>query len=409
MSGRVQVPSSKNASLPLMCLSLLTNKKSTLKAVPQVADIKSLSALLAHLGAQVTWGEGFEIQFENLKSHRAPYDLVRKMRASVMVLGPMLARYGRAEVSLPGGCAIGERPIDIHLDGLKALGAKIEIENGYVIAEANRLRGTEFELKFPSVTGTLNLIMAACLAEGATRLENVAREPEIINVGEALISMGANISGLGSRSITIEGVSELGALDWVCPPDRIQLITYLAAAVITRGEVICEPYQKGSMDAVIEVFRQMGGEVLEFENSISLKAPQLIHPVDIETQPFPGFPTDAQAQLMACLCLADKSAGSSHIRETIFENRFQHASELRRMGADIEIKGNLARVKGVNKLSGAAVMASDLRASASLVLAGLAAENTTQVLRVYHLDRGYQNLEEKLSAMGANIKREPQR
>lgn len=408
LEGKLDIPRSKNASLPLLCLSLLTDKKLCYRSVPDVADIRSLESLLASLGVQKL-APG-EYHAKEIKSVKADYELVRKMRASVLVLGPLLARTGEAIVSLPGGCAIGERPIDIHLDGLKKMGAEIQLEAGYVHAKAKRLVGTDIDLHFPSVTGTINLMCAASLADGKTILEGAAREPEVQEVAHALNKMGAKITGEGSTRIEIEGVRSLSGLEWEMPADRIQFITYLAAAAITHGDLECSPIAASQIESVLDSFRQMGCEVEtnERQKSVRLISRKAFKPIDIETAPFPGFPTDAQAQLMACLSLADPESGLSHIEENIFENRFQHVSELRRMGADIHVKGNLAAIKGVPKLSGATVMASDLRASASLVLAGLAAEGETKVLRVYHLDRGYERLEERLQSVGARLRRVPQ-
>lgn len=403
LAGSIEVPAAKNASLPLMCLSLLTDKPVCFSNLPEVSDILSMKKLLETLGARESGPGRFHCQ--RIETTVAHYDLVRKMRASILVLGPLLARSGSAEVSLPGGCAIGERPIDIHLKGMKSLGAEIKIEAGYVHAKASRLKGAKVTLDFPSVTGTINILMAAALAEGESLLENVAQEPEIVEVAEALRAMGSEIEGEGTGAIRIQGRQSLDGLDWQVQPDRIQSLTYLAAAAITQGKIECRPYRPNTMNAVLDKFKAMGCVVEESAQSVSLQAREKLQPVDIETAPFPGFPTDGQAQFMASLCLADPAVGSSHITETVFENRFQHASELRRMGAKIKIKGNLASVQGVDKLTAASVMASDLRASASLVLAGLAAEGTTEVLRVYHLDRGYERLEEKLNALGASIRR----
>lgn len=407
LSGEVEVPASKNASLPLMCLSLLTDESVEFLNLPEVSDIESMRKLLRSLGASV---EGGRIHFASLSSNRAEYELVRKMRASILVLGPLLARSGEAYVSMPGGCAIGERPVDIHIEGLKKLGAHVELKEGYIHAKADRLRGAEVPLSFPTVTGTLNILMAACLAEGETRILNAAREPEVVEVSEALIQMGAKISGVGSAELLVQGQSRLkGFSSWEVQADRIQSLTYLAAAAITQGEVGCRPYRPASMDAVIAKFREMGCRVTEGDNRIHLSVGSFLKCIQIETAPFPGFPTDAQAQFMACLSLAKSADGLSRIRETIFENRFQHVSELRRMGANIRLRGNLATIRGVPELSGASVMASDLRASASLVLAGLAAKGVTQVLRIYHLDRGYQGLEKRLESLGAKVWRGSQK
>jgi UDP-N-acetylglucosamine 1-carboxyvinyltransferase len=404
--GKVEVPPAKNAALPLLCLPLLTDEPVYFDRLPQVADIQSMQNLIASLGAKSIDNRGF--QCKEIQSVKAPYEWVRKMRASILVLGPLLARAHRAEVSLPGGCAIGERPVDIHLKGLQALGAKIELEGGYIKASCKELRGCRFVLDFPTVTGTINLVMAAVLAKGETVLENVAREPEVHEVCDALVAMGAKISGQSSDRILIQGQEKLKGLRWNIQPDRIQLITYLAAAAITGGEIECFPYRKDTMNAVLQKFSEMGAEITESDSSLRLKSRGEIFPVEIETRPFPGFPTDAQAQFTACLSLAERSKGPSVVRELVFENRFQHVSELRRMGADIEVKGNTAVIKGVSHLSGASVMASDLRASATLVLAGLRAQGKTQVLRVYHLDRGYERLEENLRTLGAKIWRAQQ-
>ncbi len=407
LSGRIEIPPAKNAALPLVCLSLLTDQPVHFDRLPNVADIKSMQGLLAHLGANPIDHSSFHCK--KITSIKAPYELVRKMRASVVVLGPLLARAREAEVSLPGGCAIGERPIDIHLKGLKALGAEIKIEGGYIKAKCpGGLAGCRLVLDFPTVTGTINLVTAAALARGETLFENVAKEPEVVEVCEALIQMGAKIEGHGTDRIQIQGVEQLNGLKWAIQPDRIQLITYLAAGLITGGDVTCTPYRRNTMNAALQKFMEAGASIQEGENEVTIKAASGIQPIEIETAPFPGFPTDAQAQFLACLTLADRAKGPSTVRETIFENRFQHVSELRRMGAEIEVKGNSAVIKGVEYLSGTSVMASDLRASAALVLAGLRARGKTQVLRVYHLDRGYEDLERKLISLGASIWRAPQ-
>ncbi|MBN8554159.1 MAG: UDP-N-acetylglucosamine 1-carboxyvinyltransferase [Deltaproteobacteria bacterium] len=401
LKGKVEVPPAKNAALPLLCLSLLTAEKVSFESLPDVADIQSMQKMLEHLGVEKLDKNLF--QCKTIKSVQAPYEWVRKMRASILVLGPLLARAGRAEVSMPGGCAIGERPVGIHLDGLRAMGATINLENGYIQAECKKLRGTKFVLDFPTVTGTINLVTAAALAEGESLLENVACEPEVVEIVQALRQMGAKISGEGTSQIKITGVPKLNGLKWQIQPDRIQLLTYLAAGALTGGEVECTPYRQGTLNAVVQKFRELGCEMIETSESLRLKAPQRLKSIHLETAPFPGFPTDGQAQFMACTTLA---AGSSTIRELVFENRFQHVAELRRMGAKIEVDGNTAVISGVDHLSGASVMASDLRASASLVLAGLSAHGKTKVLRVYHLDRGYEMLEAKLRKLGAKITRE---
>lgn len=405
LNGTIEVPAAKNAALPLLCLSLLTDQPVRFENLPEVADIHSMIQLLKGLGVDVP--EPGLLQCRQLSSVVAPYEWVRKMRASVLVLGPLLARAGKAEVSLPGGCAIGERPVDIHLKGLEALGATIKIDAGYVKAECKKLKGTKFVLDFPTVTGTINLMTAAVLAEGETVLSNVACEPEVVEIAEALNQMGAKIEGQGTSVLKIKGQTKLGGLRWKILPDRIQLLTYLAAGAITRGFIKCHPYRPGILDAVLQKFKEMGCEISEEASAVSLRAVNRLHPVALETAPFPGFPTDGQAQFMACLTLAD-SKKASVVRELVFENRFQHVAELRRMGADIQVDGNTATITGVESLSGASVMASDLRASAALVLGGLAAKGKTQVLRVYHLDRGYENLEQKLSQVGAKISRAKQ-
>lgn len=401
LKGTVEVPPAKNAALPLLCLSLLTDQPVIFENLPEVEDIRSMIKLLEGMGVEKFDARAFHCP--KITSVRAPYEWVTKMRASVLVLGPLLARAHEAEVSLPGGCAIGERPVDIHIDGLRAMGAEIKVENGYIRAKCNGLKGAKFVLNFPTVTGTINLVTAAVLADGDTVLENVAREPEVVEICDALIAMGASVTGHGSSQIRIQGKKSLNGMRWQIQPDRIQLLTYLAAGAITAGEVECYPYREGTMNSALQKFREMGCDVTEKTNSVSLKAPKVLKPVHLETAPFPGFPTDAQAQFMACATVATPQAGPSTLRETVFENRFGHVGELRRMGAQIEVKGNLAVITGVERLTGATVMASDLRASACLVLAGLKAEGKTQVTRVYHLDRGYEGLEAKLQKLGAKV------
>ncbi len=404
LAGRVEIPPAKNAALPLMCLSLLTDEKVVFERLPNVEDIRSLREVLKGLGVR---SEDGSFHCPTITSVVAPYDWVRKMRASILVLGPLVARAGEAQVSLPGGCAIGERPVDIHLKGLEALGADIKVEEGYIKARVkpglSRLKGTRFVCHFPSVTGTINLVGAAALADGETVLENVAREPEVVEVCEALAAMGAQIVGAGTDRLHIQGVARLKGMTWKIQPDRIQLLTYLASAAITGGTVECHPYRRDTLNSVLQKFSDMGCQTEELDGSVRLSGPARLKATTIETAPFPGFPTDAQAQFMACAAVAD---GVSPIRESVFENRFGHVGELRRMGADIDVKGNLALVKGVSMLSGATVMASDLRASASLVLAALRAQGTSRVRRIYHLDRGYESFEQKLSSLGATIRRE---
>jgi len=403
LSGTVHISGSKNAALPILFSSLLAAGASRYRRVPRLRDIDSTLGLLATLGVAVE-RRGAEVGLDasGLNRWEAPYDLVRKMRASVLVLGPLLARMGRARVSLPGGCAIGARPIDLHLKGMEALGAEIRLEHGYVTARAGRLRGAEFTFDRVTVTGTENVLMAAVLAEGRTVLRNAAREPEVAALAEVLNRMGARIDGAGSSEITVEGVAELHPVEAEIIPDRIETGTFLAAAAVTGGRVEirdCEPRHLG---AVLDKLRRAGAEITVGERAITVSGPERLKSVDIQTQPYPGFPTDMQAQFMALMSVAE---GVSVISETIFENRFIHVSELSRMGADIVISGDTATVRGVRRLSGAPVMASDLRASACLVLAGLVAENTTEIHRVYHLDRGYEALEAKFAALGAEIRR----
>ncbi|MHB1398110.1 MAG: UDP-N-acetylglucosamine 1-carboxyvinyltransferase [Trichloromonadaceae bacterium] len=403
LKGEVQVSGAKNSALPLLFATLLAPGLHRVANVPQLRDITTVEKVLSILGAHVIRdGDLFTVDANAIESIEAPYELVRTMRASVLVLGPLLARLGHARVSLPGGCAIGARPINLHLKGLEALGAKISLDHGYVEARAKRLRGARIYLDTPTVGGTENLMMAASLARGTTLLENAAREPEIVELAEALNKMGGKVDGAGSDSITIEGVDELKPLIHAVMPDRIEAGTFMIAAAITRGDVRVIGALPQHQEALIAKLREAGVELIEEAGAIRVKGPRKILPVDIKTRPHPGFPTDMQAQFMALMALA---GGSSVISENVFENRFMHVCELQRMGADITIEGHAATVKGVKSLCGAPVMATDLRASASLILAGLAAENTTEVSRIYHLDRGYERIETKLKALGADIER----
>ena len=403
LEGTVRISGSKNAALPILFSALLTEGVNTYSNVPHLRDIDSTRLLLSRLGVQVeSSGPLIRVDAAGLTRHEAPYDLVRKMRASVLVLGPLVARLKRARVSLPGGCAIGARPINLHLKGLAALGAEITLEHGYVTASAKRLRGAEIYFDIVTVTGTENIMMAATLAEGITVLRNAAREPEVVALAEVLNRMGADISGAGTPEITIRGVDSLRPVSAEIIPDRIETGTFMVAAALTGGHVTitnCEPQHVG---ATLHKLRQAGARIAVRGRTITVTGPEKIASVDIQTQPYPGFATDMQAQFMVLMSVAE---GVSVISETIFENRFIHVSELRRMGADIRVSGNTATVKGVAHLSGAPVMATDLRASACLVLAGLVAENTTEVHRVYHLDRGYEALEDKFVALGADIRR----
>jgi UDP-N-acetylglucosamine 1-carboxyvinyltransferase len=405
LKGEVQVSGAKNSALPLLFATLLAPGRHHVANVPHLRDITTVEKLLTILGAEVVRENGsFTVDAADIRSVEAPYDLVRTMRASVLVLGPLLARLGHARVSLPGGCAIGARPIGLHLKGLEAMGARISLDHGYVEARAKRLRGARIYLDIPTVGGTENLMMAASLAKGTTILENAAREPEIVELAEALNKMGGQVSGAGSDSVVIEGVDELRPLHHAVMPDRIEAGTFLVAGAITRGDVLVAGAVPEHLEALISKLREAGVEVLEEERGIRVKGPRKIQSVDIKTHPHPGFPTDMQAQFMALMALGN---GTSVITETVFENRFMHVCELQRMGADIRIEGHTATVKGVKELLGAPVMATDLRASASLVLAGLAADNTTEISRIYHLDRGYESIEAKLKGLGASIERVP--
>jgi UDP-N-acetylglucosamine 1-carboxyvinyltransferase len=403
LKGEVHISGAKNAALPILISSLLTDGLNTFSNVPQLQDIHSTALLLENLGARVeTEDNTVRIDAGGQIQYKAEYDLVRKMRASVLVLGPLVARLGKARVSLPGGCAIGARPINLHLKGLAALGASIELKHGYVEASAGRLKGADIYFDVVTVTGTENLMMAAALAKGTTLLRNAAREPEIVALADTLISMGADIQGAGTSVITINGVSLLKPIEATIIPDRIEAGTFMMAAVLTRGSITVLNAEPDHLGALIDKLRLTGAEIEIDDKTVHVKTKADIKSVDIKTQPYPGFPTDMQAQFMVLMSIAN---GTSMISETIFENRFIHVSELRRMGADIQVSGDFAIVRGVPNLSAAEVMASDLRASASLILAGLVAEGTTEVNRIYHLDRGYQSLEKKFAALGAAIRR----
>ncbi len=406
LNGVVEISGAKNAALPILVSALLTDGCNTYHNVPDLRDIHSTLNLLTHLGADCRMdpiAHEATICAKGLIKPEAPYDLVRKMRASILVLGPLVARLGKARVSLPGGCAIGARPINLHLKGLSEMGARIELEHGYVQARADRLKGADFYFDLVTVTGTENLMMAAVLAQGKTVLRNAAREPEVVALADALNAMGARIEGAGTSVITIHGVEGLHPVDhFRIIPDRIETGTFLVAAALTRGNVEIHGCDPSHLDAVLHKLRLTGAEIETGEDWIRVAGPKSIHSVDVKTLPYPGFPTDMQAQFMVLMSVAE---GLSLISETIFENRFIHVSELRRMGADITVSGNSALIKGVPKLSGAPVMASDLRASACLVLAGLIAEGTTTVQRVYHLDRGYESMEKKFQKIGAAIER----
>jgi UDP-N-acetylglucosamine 1-carboxyvinyltransferase len=403
LRGEVGVSGAKNAALPILASAILGGGDCVVANAPGVVDVVTMGKLLALLGVSVKSEGGRTIlNAEGLRSTEAPYDLVRTMRASVLVLGPLLARWGEATVSLPGGCAIGTRPVNLHLAGLRKMGAEVTIEHGYIKAKAARLRGARITLDTPTVTGTENLMMAACLADGVTLIENAAREPEIVDLAAFLAKRGARIAGAGSDCLTIEGVARLQGGDHEVIPDRIEGGTYLAAAAITGGDVTVRGCLPRHLEAVVMKLREAGAEVTEGKEHIRLKASGRPSATEVKTFPYPGFPTDMQAQMMALACV---SQGTSVITETVFESRYIHVPELRRMGADIQVEGNHAVVVGVQRLTGAPVMASDLRASAGLVLAGLAAEGETAISRVYHLDRGYDGMEAKLRGLGAQIER----
>ena len=404
LQGEARVSGAKNAALPIMCASLLAARPLELSAVPRLMDVATMAKLLGQMGVEVERpAEGaMRLQARDIHDPTAPYELVKTMRASVLVLGPLLARCGRAKVSLPGGCAIGQRPVDQHVKGLQAMGAAISIDHGYMHAEAKRLHGARIVMDLVTVTGTENLMMAATLAEGTTLLENAAREPEVVDLARCLAAMGAKIDGAGSDVVRIEGVASLGGARHRVMPDRIETGTYLAAVAAAGGKVRLLDAAPASLDATLEKLREAGARISALDSSIEIEMRQRPNSVSLRTAPYPGFATDMQAQFMA---LATVGRGTAVITETIFENRFMHALELQRLGADISIQGNTAIVRGVDRLQGATVMATDLRASASLVIAGLVAEGQTQVERIYHLDRGYEAIEKKLGALGARIER----
>jgi len=409
LRGEVVISGAKNAALPILFATLLHEGVSTVRNVPSLVDIRTTYTLLIELGIGVRKGDQGQafIDTSALRSVEAPYDLVRRMRASVLCLGPLLARFGEARVSLPGGCAIGSRPIDQHLRGLEALGASIKIDGGYIQAVAPKggLKGGRVVFDLVTVGGTENLLMAATLTKGKTVLENCAREPEIVDLACALRSMGAQITGDGTATIEVEGVNSLGPMDHGVMADRIEAGTYMAAAALTHGDVLLRGARLRDLEAVFSKMAQAGVEVRREGGGLRVRHHGELHAVDVDTSPHPGFPTDLQAQFMA---LMTRAQGSSTITENVFENRFMHVPELQRMGADIRTRGNTAFVRGVEELTGASVMATDLRASATLVIAGLAARGTTEVRRIYHLDRGYETIEEKLGKLGAHVERVPQ-
>jgi UDP-N-acetylglucosamine 1-carboxyvinyltransferase len=394
----------KNAALPILCASLLTAEPVHFTNVPHLNDISTMLRLLGDMGVGVTMEgvDGLVLNGGGLNNPVASYEMVKTMRASILVLGPLVARGGEARVSLPGGCAIGARPVDQHIKGLQAMGAEVKVEQGYVHAKASRLKGARICTDMVTVTGTENLMMAACLAEGETIIENAAREPEVVDLANCLISMGARISGAGSDVIRIQGVDKLHGATHAIMPDRIETGTYLCAAAVTGGDVRLLKTSAAYLDTVVDKLMDAGCEITVERDAIRLQAPKRLKAVSLRTAPYPAFPTDMQAQFMAINCVAD---GVATIRETIFENRFMHVNELMRLGANIQIEGNNAIVRGVERLEGATVMATDLRASASLVIAGLVAEGETLIDRIYHLDRGYERIEEKLARLGASVRR----
>jgi UDP-N-acetylglucosamine 1-carboxyvinyltransferase len=405
LRGEVRISGAKNAVLPILVASVLGDGPSRVSNVPHLQDVSTTMELLGRMGAEISLDERMQIEIDprSLNQFEAPYDLVKTMRASILVLGPLVARHGRARVSLPGGCAIGSRPVDLHLQGLRALGASVELRNGNIEARADRLRGGRVVLDTVTVTGTENILMAATLARGTTIIENAAQEPEVVDLAEYLRCMGARIEGAGTNTIVVEGVDSLDGADYAVLPDRIETGTYLVSGAMTGGCVRCTRARPAHLDAVLEKLGEAGAEIRTGEDWIELDMQgRRPRSVDITTAPYPAFPTDMQAQFTALNAIAD---GTAVITETVFENRFMHVQELQRLGADIRLKGNTAIVRGVPRLTGAPIMATDLRASASLVLAGLVADGVTTVDRVYHIDRGYEIIEEKLRGLGARIRR----
>lgn len=403
LKGEVEISGAKNAALPVMVASLLSSGENIINRVPDLLDVMTMGKLLKNLGAGFSYKDGQTvITTEGLNNHIAPYNLVKTMRASVLVIGPLVARMGLAKVSLPGGCAIGARPINLHLMGLEKMGAEIELEGGYVIAKANRLHGAKINFDMPTVTGTENLMMAASLAKGTTIIENAAMEPEIVDLADAVNSMGGRVSGAGTSTIEIEGVDELRPMSHTIIPDRVEAGTFMVMAGITGGDIIIKGCRPDHNDALINKLMDVGLDIEKEGTTVRVTGKGRLHSRNIKTMPYPGFPTDMQAQFMSLMCIAD---GTSTIRETIFENRYMHVAELKRMGADIGTEGSVATVRGVLGLKGADVMATDLRASASLIVAALAAEGNTTIHRIYHLDRGYEKIEEKLRRLGAVVER----
>jgi UDP-N-acetylglucosamine 1-carboxyvinyltransferase len=407
LEGDIRISGAKNAVLPIMASTLLADSPVVIRNIPHLHDVTTTMELLGHMGVHLTVNEKMDIEVDarTIKSLYAPYELVRTMRSSILVLGPMLSRFGRADVSLPGGCAIGSRPVNLHIKGLQAMGANIDVENGYIKARVDRLKGARLVMDIVTVTGTENLMMAATLADGVTVIENAAREPEVTDLANCLNMMGAKVSGAGTDTIEIEGVERLSGTDYRVLPDRIETGTYLVAGAITGGHVKVRDTRPDIMDSVLQTLREAGADITVGEDWIELdmhgKRPQA---VNVHTAPYPAFPTDMQAQFTALNAVAE---GTGTITETVFENRFMHVQEMQRMGANIQLEGNTAISSGVDQLAGAPVMATDLRASASLVLAGLVADGETIIDRIYHIDRGYERIEEKLAMLGADIRRVP--
>ena len=407
LDGEVRISGAKNAVLPIMASTLLADTPCVIRNIPHLHDVTTTMELLGHMGVQLTVNEKMDIEVDArpVDSLYAPYELVRTMRSSILVLGPMLSRFGRADVSLPGGCAIGSRPVNLHIKGLQAMGANIDVENGYIRARVDRLKGARLVMDIVTVTGTENLMMAATLADGITVIENAAREPEVTDLANCLNKMGAKVSGAGTDTIEIEGVERLSGTDYEVLPDRIETGSYLVAGAITGGRVKVKDTRPDTMDAVLQTLREAGADVTVGEDWIELDMHgQRPRAVNVHTAPYPAFPTDMQAQFTALNVVAE---GTGTITETVFENRFMHVQEMQRMGANIRLEGNTAISTGVERLAGAPVMATDLRASASLVLAGLVADGETVIDRIYHIDRGYERIEEKLAQLGADIRRVP--
>ena len=404
LQGTVRIDGAKNSALSIMAAALLTKDVCILRNVPHLTDVDIMAEVIRKLGVNVEWkgDDTLYIDSDNFNNYEAPYELVKMMRASILVMGPLLARLKRAKISLPGGCAIGARPVDYHIKGFEALGAQVEVEKGYIEAKVNKLKGDDIYLDFPSLGATENIMMAACLAEGITTIENAAKDPEVVELGRFLNKMGAKVEGLGTDLIKIKGVKELHGIDYAIIPDRIEAGTYMIAAAITGGDVLIENADPLLLKPLVVKLEEAGVRIEIKKNLIKVIGLDRVKAVDIKTLPFPGFPTDMQPQFMALSCVAK---GTSIITETVFENRFVHTGDLIRMGANIKVEGHSAIIKGVKELSAAPVMASDLRGGAALILAGLVAEGTTELSRIYHLDRGYVKLEEKLNSLGADIKR----